>query len=328
MSQDSGEPGFDAPAAWEAVVDLANRMTGASDPDVYDALKASFDSLLADLKSREAPIPPSVLAHPLLRERFLPNSKTPKPEPETPAELFGATVERVPPTSDPAQDDEAAWEPPPSTPEQIAEAENLLRLAKVAAMRGSRDEAADLLKRAEQAAPGASAVLEALGDEAAAQRKPAEARRLYDRARRADPANTSADRKHAELVFRTHAASQAFSPSGMAESAASAKSAALLSFFVPGLGQIVQGQYAKGAFFLVGVFGLWTIAIAFGLRETLSKILNVADQSGDINVVTVFCVLGAVILWFVNFADASARAKLAGKRTIERPRPPEDLPYE
>ena len=61
------------------------------------------------------------------------------------------------------------YEPP--TQEQLERIDNLIRLSKVAQMRGQKDEALRLLKEAESVAPYASAVLEAIGDELMAARQ-------------------------------------------------------------------------------------------------------------------------------------------------------------
>lgn len=300
-------------------------MISAEAGEIYDALQGRFRTLIQELKTREAPIPPSVLNDPILRPHFLGKVETPEAT-EVPQEelLFG--VPKIRPTRDETDTPDEPLPPPPD-PDQLAMAENLIRQAKVAQMRGNRDEAISLLKQAEAAAPGASPVIEAVGDELLAAGKVSEARKYYRRATLADPSNASAERKFAELVFRSEA-SAATAIIAESEVVANARSAAILSFFVPGLGQIVRGRVLTGIVFMVLVFGLWALAFALGLKGALAQILNTQTGRGPYNPIVFALVPIAVIIYFINVADVSSRAKMASAKSYERPTPPENLPFE
>lgn len=323
MNQNPGS--FDEASAWSELKDLSRRLISAEAGEIYDALQVRFQSLIQELKARESPIPPSVLNDPMLRPQFVGNSSEVKPtEPPHEELLFGVPAVR-PNSSDEQENEEPPLTPP--TPEQLAEAESLIRNAKVAQMRGNRDEAISLLKQAENAAPGASTVIEAVGDELLAAGKVGEARKYYRRAKVADPSNVSAERKFAELVFRSEA-SAATAIIAESEVVANARSAAILSFLVPGLGQIVRGRIATGITFIVLVFGLWALAFALGLKGALAQMLNAQTGRDPYNPLVFAIVPAAVILYFINVADVSSRAKMASTRSYERPPPPENLPFE
>lgn len=316
---------FDQAAAWNELKDLSRKLISAEAGEIYDALQVRFRHLIHELRLREAPIPPSVLNDPMLRPHFLVGSEAPETSREPQEELlFGVPTVRPIQPEQPEQEEPL---PPPPSPEQLAQADALIRQAKVAQMRGNRDEAISLLKQAEAAAPGASAVLEAVGDELLASGKVSDARKYYRKASKADPSNVSAERKFAELVFRSDA-SAATIHLAESEVVANARSAAILSFFVPGLGQIVRGRVATGIVFMILIFGLWALAFALGLKGALAQLLNAQTAREPFNPIVYAIVPAAVILYFINVADVSSRAKMASTKSYERPKPPEDLPFE
>lgn len=316
---------FDQAAAWNELRDLSRRLISAEAGEIYDALHVRFGNLVQELKDREAPIPPAILNDPIIRPHFLNKAGQQEVKGEPKEELLFGVPTMRPVISDVRAEDEPL--PSPPTPEQIAKAEALIRQAKVAQMRGNRDEAISILKQAEVEAPGASGVLEAVGDELLASGKVSDARRYYRRAAKADPANVSAERKFAELVYRSDA-SAATVLLAESEVVANAKSAAILSFFVPGLGQIVRGRVVTGIVFMVLIFGLWALAFALGLKGALAQMLNVQGAREPFNPIVFAIVPTAVILYFINVADVSSRAKIASTKNYERPTPPENLPFE
>ena len=89
----------------------------------------------------------------------------------------------------------------PATPEQIAQADQLIREARVQKMRKNLQASTDLLKKASEIAPGAPAVLEALGDDLMERRRLNEAANAYKQAVRFDPTNVGLERKHAMAVM-------------------------------------------------------------------------------------------------------------------------------
>lgn len=177
--------------------------------------------------------------------------------------------------SEPQSDDEPVTEvevaPVELTREQVEKAEKLLQRYHLEFTRGNQDIASQILKEAAEVAPGSSIVLEVMGDDAQARRRPQEALEFYKRAKLADPKNVSAERKHAELVFNTQARSATVAASEF-EAVASSRSAAIFSVILPGLGHIVTGQVASGVGYLVVWLGcvIWTIAIPDGIRGLVS----------------------------------------------------------
>lgn len=223
---------------------------------------------------------------------------------------------------------EPIQEIPPPSEEQLEQAENLLRQAQLARIRGNDSVADRLLTEAAEIAPGAATVLEAIGDDFSRRRQMAKARDAYAKAIAADPKLVSAERKYAEAVLATSATIDPFMMAEMdSGTMASGKAAMIISIFLPGVGQMVTGQIAKGLIMLVGVFGGWAASIA--MPKGVSEILKAlggrqADPSG-----LVFVTLGiaaACHLW--SMFDASSQAKRFTPRKIERPVPPSDRPFD
>ncbi len=325
---------FDVEKAWEQLRELANKMTTCSDADVYDAIKVSFDPLVAQLKTSQAIVPDWVLANGLLRTQFVPKANAnPLMSDAQPAEamLFGMKAKSannsdlLVPEAEIPTDQEPVEKP---TAEQIANADRLIREARVFQMRGNRDEAMRLLKEAEAAAPNASLVLEAVGDELLEARKFGEARRYYDRARIADPLNLSADKKFADSVFRTNAAVHQYDPSLDAEIMANPKSAAILSFILPGLGQIVRGSTIKGLIFMLGYLACAGVALKMGLPAALVGLGTPNAPKSEVNPMVWGVTSVGFLIYIANAIDVALSAKISGKKQFDRPRPPENLPFE
>lgn len=330
------ESEFDTERAWSDLQSTARRMGEAEDPAIYDALKAQFDALVANLRKSGASPPDSVLNDPLLRTQFVQRtSKSGEVDGkgvEVVDELFGVKIEpRAIPTTSTGSEDftevESSNSSAPPSSEELSMIDELIRRSKVAQMRGNRDEAASLLKQAESIAPSASTVLEAIGDELASARKFQEARRYYDRARRADPQNTSADRKFADSVFRSDAAKHTYANLDDSEVVADPRKAAILSYFVPGLGQFVTGQWLKGSIFLLGSFVCMLSSIRLGLMSGLAGIAGAKTGTPPSSFAYVLAGAGFIV-YIANIVDMATRAKSTGARAFGRPTPPENLPYE
>jgi tetratricopeptide (TPR) repeat protein len=234
--------------------------------------------------------------------------------------------------SEPQSDDEPVTEvevaPVELTREQVEKAEKLLQRYHLEFTRGNQDIASQILKEAAEVAPGSSIVLEVMGDDAQARRRPQEALEFYKRAKLADPKNVSAERKHAELVFNTQARSATVAASEF-EAVASSRSAAIFSVILPGLGHIVTGQVASGVGYLVVWLGcvIWTIAIPDGIRGLVSAMTG--NSNPPFNALILLPILAGVVTWLIALTTINAHSKTLAKRigTGSSPKPPVDLPY-
>ncbi len=150
--------------------------------------------------------------------------------------------------------------PPRPTPAQLGEADNLIKRSMLEKRRGNNRLAGDLLRQAADVAPGSPTVLEALGDDIMERGQPKPAAEIYWKALRIQPNNPSLERKYAIAVGRSKAAMtveealQASLGDGplSAADAANQRIASIFSFFIPGGGQIVLGDYVKGGAYFAG----------------------------------------------------------------------------
>ena len=244
--------------------------------------------------------------------------------------LTSQVASEATPESEPVVEPAVEAEEPPKdlTPEQVERAEKLLQRYHLEFTRGNQDIAGQILKEAAEVAPGSSIVLEVMGDDAQARRRPQEALAYYKRAKEADPKNASADRKHAELVFNPRARSATVAASEF-EAVASSRSAAIFSVILPGLGHIVTGQVASGVGYLVVWLGcvIWTIAVPDGIRGLVSAMTG--NSNPPFNALILVPILGGVVTWLIALTTINAHSKTLAKRigTGSSPKPPVDLPY-
>lgn len=231
----------------------------------------------------------------------------------------------------PAQEPEATAQPAPKReldPVTLEKVERLLARYRIESARGNREMGAQYLKEAQELAPEASAVLEVLGDDAAARRQHKDAIEFYRQAKDADPKNVSADRKHADLVFRTQAAAASAGISEF-ENVASAKSATVLSIFVPGLGHMVTGQMGKGLGYLLVWVGalVWFILTPNGIQGLVAMVSNRSEPK--LNVLVFVPIFIALVTWLAAMIDMNSRSKTLtrGLGKSGGPKPPVDLPY-
>jgi tetratricopeptide (TPR) repeat protein len=220
---------------------------------------------------------------------------------------------------------------PVPTPEQLREADLLVQRAMLESRRGNKQAASDLLKKAVEAAPGASSVLEALGDDYLDRKQYLGAVKSYRDASRADPNNTSAERKFAKVsaMGAQHLSIEDQLRMGLSDSnmirpedaIANPKVAMILSIFIPGSGQLVLGFPKKGiAFFLT-----WLVSIA--LFFILVKISNAAH--GTLPTIAYVPAGIGILAWFASIADAASMSKGNEKRPPpSKPQPPVNLPFE
>ncbi len=223
---------------------------------------------------------------------------------------------------------ESAPLPPPSA-EQLEQAEKLIQRAALEKRRGNNQQSTDLLKQAADIAPGAATVLEALGDDLMDRGNYAAAHEAYRSAHRADPTNVGIERKYAlissstvrtmsvEDQLRLGVDSPFVRPE---ETMASPKVARILSFFIPGSGQLVLGYPRKG----LAIFLVWLVSASlFFLAGYLG------GKGSPIPSWAYFPLAVAVVTWIVGIYDSNSGQKGAEKKaTVNRPTPPVNMPFE
>lgn len=223
--------------------------------------------------------------------------------------------------------------PPTPTPAQQAQADNLVRQAKVAKMRGQTQLAGDLLVKASEAAPGAVSVLEALGDDMMERGQAKASLEAYGKALLMSPGNPGIERKYADAIVRSQGNINVEEMLRMSESpfatsdAASVRTAMILSAILPGLGQVVIGQQAKGAAMIAGWLSMLALAFYLGLGKLIRTIMG---QGSDFNPVVFGPLLVAVVIHIsavAAFGMGKSERPLK-KAPPDRPRPPVDLPFE
>jgi tetratricopeptide (TPR) repeat protein len=311
------EPGVDEAAAWDKLKRLAEKHRASDDPDISKALEAALVAEAQSLALTAATKPAWLENYPLIAGFFqtLPDPSIPT-SPTSPTTL----------TDTPKQETQILTEEP--LPNDIEAAERLIREAHLYTMRGDKARARELLEQAEKAAPRAPSVLVALGDAAMKRGNLKEATRLYGLAKDLEAKNVAYERKHAEAIFR-QSQGLIFDPTarpGTITDAASAKAAVVMSFMVPGLGQIVTGETGKGLTFLV-VFAGCVIAIAMmGLNGLFSLFGMHAEKAGSQAVILPIAI--GLVDWVAAIIDASSKAKRSERPRIIHPTPPADLPFE
>lgn len=292
---------------WDELRRLAEKHRESDDPVIAKALEEALVG-----KARSLAL--SAKAKPAWLEEF----------PMLAAMFVAIPEEAAPVTPEPA---EPKAPPAPAKPDDPETADRLIREAHLWSTRGDKAKAKELLDQAEAAAPNSGAVLIALGDAARERRNLKEAVRLYAQAMKAEPGNIAYERKHADAVFEQSRGLffDPTSPSGV-EAVASAKSAVLLSVMLPGVGQIVTGEIAKGVFFLVMVVGGWTAALLIGFKGLFAMLGMGPTKDAEATVLIPLAI--AVLFHLIAIFDASAKSKTIGKRKIDRPVPPSNLPFE
>ncbi len=218
---------------------------------------------------------------------------------------------------------------PAVTPEQLAEADDLLRLSHLALVRGDTKESDRMLERALEVAPGSAQVLEEMGDRQVKQRKLQAAKESYAAALAAEPSRASAERKYGETVL---ALQMVLDPSkilgdGLSEddSFVSARALPILSFLVPGLGQIVNGEVPKGLTMLLVWAG--SILLTGMLSDQFRTFGSLLQSGSDFNALALLPLFSAVMAFGWSVGDAASTAKLKEKRQIVRPTPPVDKEF-
>jgi len=330
--------------AWDELRRLAEKHRSLTDPDLAAALEAMLVSKAQSLALSAKSKPDWVAEFPLLAAILAGVREGPRgASSATSGETYRTNrTDQTDPimgigdsdqsdSSDPSDSSNPSNPADPSAPpaaNDLELAERLIRDAHIASMRGDKAKAKEILDQAEKAAPTAAPVLVALGDAALERHNIKEAVRLYGLAKDAEPGNVAIEKKHADAVFRL-SQGMVFDPtarSGGVEAAASAKAATFMSALLPGLGQIVLGDFVKGIVLMVGYLGGWTVAALIGFQGLFALMgMNTGVNPSPIVLLPLAM---AAIFYLVAVNDAAARSKLAAKRPIVRPVPPSDLPFE
>ena len=234
-----------------------------------------------------------------------------------------------------AEEEEPEIPPEPPTPAQLAEAENLVRQARVEKMRGNSKGAGDMLKKASEVAPGAPAVLEVVADDLAERKQFERAKKMYKQAWQLDPKNVGLERKFATLVAQMDALGSIDNQLRMnlsdspflneSEALASANAAIIMSAVFPGLGHAVRG---KSVGYAIMVAWLLCAGWLFFMKDEVAGLFRMAAGSGTPNLVVMVPLLIMAILYLGTLASLKTSTRNVRKRTIDHPRPPVDLPFE
>lgn len=245
---------------------------------------------------------------------------------------IGQLEAEIRPVEKPAEEEEIEIPIEPPTPQQLAQAEQLVREARVEKMRGNTRGAGDLLKKASEVAPGAPAVLEVLGDDLLERKQYEQAKKAYRQAWKLDPKNVGLERKYAIIVAQMDVIGSiddqmrmnlSDSPFSEADARASLGAATLYTALLPGLGHIVLGK--KVGFVILGVWvlgGLWL----FSRYEDLARLMKGDLSAGSVAVLLPLAVM--VTIYIGTLASLKSQKKQAVRKPIERPMPPVDLPFE
>jgi len=295
--------------AWEKLRRLAEKHRASDDPDISKALEGALVAEAQALANTAKSKPSWLADFPLVAGFFtsLPSSHSTTSQTdaiETPIEI---------------QEE---------SPNDVDTAERLIREAHLFTIRGDKARAKELLDQAEMAAPRSGPVLVALADAAIERHNVKEAIRLLTIAKQANPGNVAIEKRHADAVFR-QTQGMIFDPTAKSssfENVASAKAAVILSFMLPGLGQIASGSVAKGASILVAWAIAWIIAVLIGFKGFFAMMGMGPSREADGKVLVPLAI--AAILHLYAILDASSKAKSIEKRKIVRPVPPSNLPFE
>ncbi|MBS1718529.1 MAG: hypothetical protein JSS72_12440 [Armatimonadetes bacterium] len=155
--------------------------------------------------------------------------------------------------------------PTPLTGQQIAALDNLARQVQVAKRRGQAAQATELIRQMQQVAPESPQVLEMMGDEFAERLAWPQAKEYYEKALYYNPKSAGLEKKYANVVLRTSAATAMVEAMRAGENplliakedvVTTPKMAAAMSFFVPGTGQLLLGDPVAGGIFM----GCWVFS--------------------------------------------------------------------
>ncbi len=203
------------------------------------------------------------------------------------------------------------------------EVEKLLRNAHFAKMRGQTEQARQYLQQAQELLPDDAQVWDAIGDFWREAGKLQEAHDAYKKAHELDPQNALIERKYAQAVLEMTRQQmqyqqweQMLSGKGQGDGLMIRRNpglAFLLSFLMPGVGQLYNGQFVKGGVVL-GAFivGLIVFMLTPGGSEFINNLLaflvNPARVRGGLSAFQLFLALVLFLLWVYAFIDAPLNA--------------------
>ncbi|MEZ0324924.1 MAG: tetratricopeptide repeat protein [Fimbriimonas sp.] len=248
---------------------------------------------------------------------------------------IGQIEAEIRPIEKPPEEEEIEIPTEPPTAQQLAQAEQLVREARVEKIRGNTRGATDLLKKASEVAPGAPAVLEVLGDDLVERKQLDQAKKAYKQAWKLDPKNVGLERKYATVVVQMDAMGSiddqlrmnlSDSPFSEAEARASSTAAIFLSALLPGLGHVVLGRQV--GFLILGAWvlcGIWLTV----MRKDLAGLLAFATGGHTSpNLAVLLPVMLMAGIYLGTLASLKSAKKAHKRKPPDRPQPPVDLPFE
>jgi len=73
---------------------------------------------------------------------------------------------------------------------------------------------------------------------------------------------------------------------------------------------------------------VWAFSIPNGIPSLMALMGLNRSASTDVNPMVFIAVITALVAWVVNVVDANARTKRVVPKTVSRPAPPVDKPFE
>ncbi len=209
------------------------------------------------------------------------------------------------------------------------EVERLLRQAHLQKLRGQLTEATASVQQALELMPDDAGVWEMLGDLRQQAGDLSGAHDAYKRAHELAHDSAAIERKYAQAVLNLTMQQEQFMqwqqalegklPSEEMGPPRRPALAFLLSFVMPGLGQIYNGQLAKGAV-LLGLVLLGLVLFLFvgdartALENMLAFLVNPARMRGGISSFHLFIILMLFFIWLYGIIDAPLSAAARSRR--------------
>ncbi len=199
------------------------------------------------------------------------------------------------------------------------EVEKLLRNAHIFMTRGQIEEARKLLEQAQEIMPDNAEVWASIGDFWHGAGKLEEAHHAYKKAHELEPENAFIERKYAQIVLEMTRQQEQYQqwemmlegkrPGDDLMLRRNPGLAFLLSFLMPGVGQLYNGQFVKGGI----VLGIWVLGwIVFTLTpggsefvgNLLAFLVNPARVKGGLSGFQMFLLLILFLTWLYAFIEA------------------------
>ncbi|MCS7064793.1 MAG: hypothetical protein NZL85_00815 [Fimbriimonadales bacterium] len=219
--------------------------------------------------------------------------------------------------------------PHPELDPKREEVERLLRQAHLQQLRGQLEDASTAVKQALELTPDDASVWEMLGDLRQQAGDLQGAHDAYKHAHELAPDNAAIERKYAQTVLALTTQQEQFQ---LWQQALEGKLpeeeggiprrpglAFLLSFVMPGLGQIYNGQLVKGGILLgTTMLGLTLFVVVRGGGEALNNMIaflvNPARMQGTISELHLLVVIVLFFVWLYAIIDAPLSAAARNRR--------------